>query len=344
MQRGAGWGAVLIFFMLVFPVWAHMPPGKRDKIISLYTEVLEKRKYSAARESDLPYPREIISAAILEEISVTRDRTKINSLEAAYLELESFVSERDFNVIREYEEALSRSRKPLSPHLPSAYAEVREKIVDGQKLRLEELKRLRDKRKKACMVFRISRIHCKLEIPEGYRKADRDIQGRIESFRLSFLPDKMPLEEKRKKARLEAVFYRQLNQLRLPSRPFFTIQVHDIGRTVTESDFERQIALAEELAGRKTDGSDDRDPVKMIDYILSETPLIDQEKHSMLLSHESKLFEGDPEGYFLMQSFNYYKTGYIVIDFYSNIRDIRQDVEDLKAIVNSVEFGKGDEL
>lgn len=79
-----------------------LPPlgrKRRRAIISAYVSVLGGCKSSVARESDLPWPKDLIGKAICEEIIETPDDEARTQLRVAYVLLESFLSTEDWNVV-----------------------------------------------------------------------------------------------------------------------------------------------------------------------------------------------------------------------------------------------------
>ena len=207
-------------------------------------------------------------------------------------------------------------------------------------LRMADLKRVSVVRTPSTEIYHLDGVDCRFHIPRGFKKANAETQTLIEEMRMSCFPDEMPLEEKQLKAKLDAVFFRTLNRLKLPLRPFFTVQVRDLGREMNTKDFERQVSLIEALAKKEKGHVRDREPITLRDHILSEVPMIDQENHVIVLSQRSGLFEGDPEAYLLIQCFNYYRTGYLIVSFYGDIQRMEKNLRDFETVMHSMAFGE----
>lgn len=72
---------------------------QRREIISSYSILLERCKAPIAKESDLPWPKDLIEKAICEEIIENPDETVCSQLRTAYVLLESFLSAEDWDAI-----------------------------------------------------------------------------------------------------------------------------------------------------------------------------------------------------------------------------------------------------
>ena len=75
----------------------------RDKIISAYGMHLEAKKSAFGRESDLPYPKNLIRQALVEELATETNPKLIEVTEACFLCLEDFVSDDEYILVQRYE-------------------------------------------------------------------------------------------------------------------------------------------------------------------------------------------------------------------------------------------------
>jgi len=319
--------AIALTMMLAFPTYlvADISAGQRADIITEYDKILESRRYTAGRAIDLPFPKEIIRKAIVQELLNPTHKSLRHDMEAAYLELETFICEKDFPVIT----------KGLSE-----YSEIRRRILDSQKMRMEELRRLKQSHVNTLKSYYLSEIECRFNIPINFKKADVRTHTMVEEMRMSVCPEDLSQEEKRESAKLEAVFFKQLNNLKLPLRPFFTVRIRDIGRPVTEYDFEKQISIFEKMTRDMGNAFENVDAIRMIDHVLTGTPLINYKNHSAIISHQETSSYGNAEGYYLIQYFVYYRSGLLTLTFYSDRYALKSDINDFKTIVYSMKFGE----
>jgi hypothetical protein len=84
---------------------------KRWRIISAYLRVLDDMSGPIAVEADLPYPKERIGEAILQELADDPESDLRRRLEIAYVQLESFIPYREFRVIEDFKDASLRAQK-----------------------------------------------------------------------------------------------------------------------------------------------------------------------------------------------------------------------------------------
>jgi hypothetical protein len=339
------WKAMMIALTMIFAfptcLFADMSAVRRADIIKKYNEILENREYTAGRASDLPFPKDLIRKAIVQELLNPTDKSRIQTLETAYLELETFVCEKEFEIIKKYEQDMgSEKTSPVITKGPSEYSEIRHRILDSQKRRMEELRRLEQNHVNRLETCSLPQIECRFSLPKGFRRADVQTHEMVEEMRMSFCSEDMSLEEKRESARLEAVFFKQLNKLKLPLRPFFTIRIRDIGRPVTEYDFEKQISIFKKMAGDMGNDFKNADPVKLIDHVITGIPLIDHKNHSVIFSHQETSSYGDAAGYYVIQYFSYYRRGLLTLTFFSDRLELKSDISDFKTIVHSMKFGE----
>ena len=338
----------LALMSVLFPpiqALAGMNEGRSEKIIAEYKKILEDRRYSVGRESDLPFSKDVIRKALVNEFIELKSKSLMREVENAYLELETFISDREFEIIKKYEEDIFdkktvRKNRPVVTKVAPEYSEIQRKILDRQKTRLEELGRLRQDRTDVLETYVLPAIECSFDIPEGFKKADAQTHKMVEAMRVSVCPEEMTQEEKRMSSKLEVVFFKELNELKLPFRPFFTVRNRVIKRPITEHDFESQIAIFETMA--KTGGSSSKkgQAITMTDHIIKEIPIIHYKSHSIIMSRHETSSYGNAEGYYLIQSFYYYKNGLLTLSFYSDRDSLENDIHYIKTIVYSMEFGE----
>jgi hypothetical protein len=334
---------ISLTMMLAFPTYlvAEISSRQRADIITGYNKILENRKYTAGRAIDLPFPKEIIRKAIVQELLNPKYKSLIHDMETAYLELETFIGEKEFEIIRKYEQGTgSKETSPVITNGLSEYSEIRRRIIDRQKRRMEELRRLEQNHVNTLESYYLPEIECRFNIPNDFKKADARTHTMVEEMRMSVCSEDISQEEKKESARLEAVFFKQLNTLNLPLRPFFTIRIRDIGRPVTEYDFEKQISIFEKMAQDTGNTLKKVDAIRMIDHVLTGTPLINYKNHSAIISHQETSSYGNAEGYYLIQCFFYYKSGLLTLTFYSDSYALKSDINDFKTIVYSMKFGE----
>jgi len=77
---------------------------RRRDIISAYGQVLENRRLIVGREKDLPFPKDLIRQALAEELLENQEGTLRNALEVGFLELESFLPDQEFELMKAFYE------------------------------------------------------------------------------------------------------------------------------------------------------------------------------------------------------------------------------------------------
>jgi hypothetical protein len=132
---------------------AAMDIAERQRVISAYGEFLESQESSIGRASDLPYTKEKIRTAIAEELQAPSDPSLINSLEIGYIELESFVSDEEYNGSTNFESVVNsdEGRQPTPADIlsssPEKHIDTQALIIKRQEKRLEEIKEFQNGRK-----------------------------------------------------------------------------------------------------------------------------------------------------------------------------------------------------
>ncbi len=84
---------------------------ERRKTIASYQELLEKWRAPVGPESVLPFPKNLIAAAIYQELldNLTYDRR--TDLEIAYVQIESFIPDGEYWILSEFKNAATLARK-----------------------------------------------------------------------------------------------------------------------------------------------------------------------------------------------------------------------------------------
>lgn len=123
------------------PASTVMDKTKRIEIISAYGKVLEECPSPLRRESDLPFSKELISEAIVRELTENPDSELLTHLEIAYVELASFLPNDEFNVIEDFKhtgtlaEEIARSG---SPRDIIASAQILKRVKGEKAVRIQE--------------------------------------------------------------------------------------------------------------------------------------------------------------------------------------------------------------
>lgn len=84
---------------------------RRSTIIAKYLTVLENCPMSVARESSLPYSKKTIRHAIIEELRENPAGELRNSLEVAYVQLETFLPWDEYRLLRGFKFACAITRE-----------------------------------------------------------------------------------------------------------------------------------------------------------------------------------------------------------------------------------------
>jgi len=131
---------------------------QRIEIISAYGAVLQNRRLTVGRESDLPSPKEIIRNALAEELVNPADLEMVNALEVSFIELESFLSDEEFEVVSQFERAIAEGKRlmeegdpkraaALISGVPKEAMEIQRKINQQQEERLRQIQNIRQLRR-----------------------------------------------------------------------------------------------------------------------------------------------------------------------------------------------------
>lgn len=131
-----------------------MSADQRARIIEAYGAALNSRRSSTVgHDSELPFPKDRIRQAILEELKETSPEN-VDVLEVGYVELESFVSDDDFEAVVAFEKAVAQARAlmasgnpedteraaQLISEAPERAGQVQQEIITRQEQRLRELR------------------------------------------------------------------------------------------------------------------------------------------------------------------------------------------------------------
>ncbi|MGV8074811.1 MAG: hypothetical protein AB2L11_09700 [Syntrophobacteraceae bacterium] len=132
-----------------------MDPELRRQVISSYTRTLEKCSSAVEKQSFLPFSKDFIRRAICEELAESADDELRSYLEVAFVRLESFLPEEEFEVITAFKRAgalaqeLARSGDPIAVVASAQIVkqahgdravEIQEKISDKMKRRLKQVR------------------------------------------------------------------------------------------------------------------------------------------------------------------------------------------------------------
>jgi vacuolar-type H+-ATPase catalytic subunit A/Vma1 len=79
-----------------------MSEEEMQEIIDGYTDALISAKHIVGKESELPYQKAKISEVLLQAYKDTEDAEEKEILEEAYMKLESFLSDEDFEMVSKY--------------------------------------------------------------------------------------------------------------------------------------------------------------------------------------------------------------------------------------------------
>lgn len=137
-------------------------PVERTEVLAAFKNTLQNRRLSVGRESELPYPKELISHALCEELVHPTDPETLDALEVSLSELESFLPDEEFELVCQYEEAFANADRlmkkgdaesiqqagSLIAGVPKEAREIRQKIIQRQKERIEQIRNIRELRSK----------------------------------------------------------------------------------------------------------------------------------------------------------------------------------------------------
>jgi len=114
---------------------------KRWQIISAYLRVLEDISGPIAVDSDLPYSKERIGEAILQELEDDPESDLRRRLEIAYVQLESFIPYKEYRVIEDFKAASLCAQKIADMGDPTSIlrsARIMRRAKGENAVRLEE--------------------------------------------------------------------------------------------------------------------------------------------------------------------------------------------------------------
>lgn len=191
----------------------------------------------------------------------------------------------------------------------------------------------------ATETFFLPNISCQFLVPDGYQKSDITTHNLMESARLSFYPEGMPEDEKRSRAKLEAIFHKSLDEALLPIRPFFTLQVRDVGREINKKDIDVQIETFKEIKTNPVEIFENITTANLLTYLNTKDLIIDKKNNSIIMISQSKIV-GDDKDEFVIQFFNFYKTGLIIFNFYSDKNELNNNIKDFYAVINSFRLNR----
>jgi hypothetical protein len=129
----------------------------RWRIVSAYLRVLEDMKGPIAVDTELPFPKELIGQAILQELADDPESDLRRQLEIAYVQLESFIPYEEYRVIEDFKNAslraqriadmgdptsILRSARIMSKEKGESAVRFEEKIYEKMKARCVQIKQL----------------------------------------------------------------------------------------------------------------------------------------------------------------------------------------------------------
>jgi hypothetical protein len=115
---------------------------QRWEIISGYSLVLEKCSSSVEKESDLPFPKNLIRKAIYEELTENPDGELRSHLEIAFVQLESFLPPEEYKVVQDFELASRLAQemaKSGNPRDIIASARILSQVPGDRAVRIQEI-------------------------------------------------------------------------------------------------------------------------------------------------------------------------------------------------------------
>lgn len=130
-------------------------PCIRSEIISAYLRSLQGLQSPVAQEVNLPYPKYIIRQAIWNELKDNPDSEIRDQLEIAYSQLESFLPQEEYEVLRGFQYACALTREVTKSGNPrdiiasarllsrcegNRAVEIQEKISQRMRKRREEIR------------------------------------------------------------------------------------------------------------------------------------------------------------------------------------------------------------
>ena len=138
------------------PFRGAMSRDQRGEIIAAYFRVLDQMKTSIGVESDLPYPKEIIRLAIMQELA-ENSSSDSKSLEIGYVQLEAFIPLAEHRILQDFKNA-SRFTQDLVENADPATimisagimrnvkgdraVQIQEKISERMRERLTQIKEI----------------------------------------------------------------------------------------------------------------------------------------------------------------------------------------------------------
>ena len=115
--------------------------ARRSSVISAYLDVLDKMKGPLAAELELPFAKEQIAQAILEELADGPGYDLAKRLEISYVLLESFVSCEEYLAVEDFKNASLRAEKIADSQNPSSIlksARIMKTVRGERAVRIQE--------------------------------------------------------------------------------------------------------------------------------------------------------------------------------------------------------------
>ena len=124
-----------------------MEEEKLIDVISAFADILENRELSVSRAADLPYPKETIAEAIREELSDPTLPWMADALVEALGELETFLSDDEYELVKGYEEAVKTKkgaeREKLIEETPEDVHRVYQRVKKAREEKAKEAEKLK---------------------------------------------------------------------------------------------------------------------------------------------------------------------------------------------------------
>ncbi len=116
--------------------------ASRSSIIAGYLRVLERLRGPLAAELELPFPKEQISRAILDELADAPGCDSKNRLEIGYVLLESFVPYDEYRAVEDFKDASLYAERICDSQDPSSIlksARIMKKVRGERAVRVQEI-------------------------------------------------------------------------------------------------------------------------------------------------------------------------------------------------------------
>lgn len=103
-----------------------MDAKRRADILDRYGAILESNPYSVGRLRDLPFEKQLIQRALLDELLNSEDEQFRGQVKIALMSLEMFVSDEEFAVVSKHEAAMKETSRKMENEGPGAILRAEE--------------------------------------------------------------------------------------------------------------------------------------------------------------------------------------------------------------------------